>query len=369
MDRILAEEMEVVFKSGINPEHAEEFIKKLAHEDPTNTKLLLHFESYPYVNPGVGWRIGNALRRYSGESLEVTVPPIGGDWFRTFTRSGLGVAIAAHAGKVVCNGEDVTSQIRSLYLEKVVRKNQNAVFFSDLHRGLGVNPEREDLFRDEFLGSLRNVNVWPTNFDRDRLQDVIKFTFEAIQNVYDHARRKPLLEGTKIISYFLLGYYKSLSGHADPTERLRGYGDRLSTLTNRHRTDFMQVCVNDDGVGIAARQSLDLGIYQGPIKEEERAVLDAFKSRSSVKLRAQDCRVRAIPGAGYTYIDSCLHAIRAFAVLRTGRLLAVLDGTSEATKGFMLIPQDLSYMPGTTLDVLIPILKEGDGQPSLFPDE
>ena len=47
----------------------------------------------------------------------------------------------------------------------------------------------------------------------------------------------------------------------------------------------------------------------------------------------------------------------------------MLDGTNDAEPGFALVNRGLGYMPGTTLDVLIPIIKEGDGQPSLFPDE
>src|SRR5262249_13321941 len=135
------------------------------------------------------------------------------------------------------------------------------------------------------------------------------------------------------------------------------------------RTDFVQVCVNDDGVGIAARQSLDPSIYTGPIEHEKEALRGALSARSLVKLRAHDARVRGTPGQGYTYIDACLRSLRAFAVLRTGRLLAVFDGTDDQGDGFALVAGDLGYMPGTTLDVLIPILKEGDGQSSLFSDE
>src|SRR5262249_35866043 len=156
------------FSSGISPDHAERLIKRLGDEETPGAKVLLRFAGYPYVNAGVGWRIGNALRRFSGESLEVHVPPIGtGDWFRTFTRSGWGVAIAAHAGRVVCDGEDVTAKIQEFYLSTPVRWDQNAVFYGELHRGLSVNPEREDLFRDIFLDSLRYVNIRPTHFERD----------------------------------------------------------------------------------------------------------------------------------------------------------------------------------------------------------
>jgi hypothetical protein len=260
--------------------------------------------------------------------------------------------------------------VRSYYADKVVRQSQNGVVWGGIHRGTGVNPDREDLFRDVFLGALKFVNIRPTHFDPDRLRDVIKLTFEAVQNVYDHASRKPLPEGTKLVSYVLLGYYKTIEeNHPDPEGRLKAYLTRLPTLTNRVRQDFIEVCVTDDGVGIAARHAQDPAIYWGPKEVEERVVRDALTAHSSVKLKAQDCRIRGASGEGYTYIDSCLRAIRAFAILRTGRLLAVLDGTDEAGAGFGLMPGDLGYMPGTTLDVLIPVLKDGDGLPSLFSDD
>jgi hypothetical protein len=369
MEQNLAEPLLFEFSSAISLDHAERVIRKLGEDEFLSRKVFLRFAGYPYVHPGAGWRIGNSLRRYSGKSIEVSVPPFGGDWFRSFTRSCLGDALASHAGRIVCEGEDVTTKVQQIYSENAIRQDQNAVCFGELHRGSSVNPEREDRFRDAFLGSLPFVNVRPSYFERDHLQNVIKLTFEAIQNVYDHARRKPLPEGTKIVSYFLLGYYKTVTGLPDPTGRLKGYINRLATATKRGRTDFIQVCVNDDGVGIAARQAQELSIYWGPKEAEERAFQSALKSRSSVKLRSQDSRIRGIPGEGFTHIDASLRTLRAFAILRTGRLLTVFDGTDETGEGFVLVQGDLGYMPGTTLNVLIPILKEGDGQLSLFPDE
>jgi hypothetical protein len=369
MVHTLTERLEHKFESGLNADHAESFIKDLNRENQLSKKVIIRFEGYPYINPGVGWRIGNALRPYSG-ALEAVVPPFAqGDWFRTFTRSALGDAIAAHASSVHAEGEDITEKVKTFYHDHATRHDQNGVFFGELHRGVSINPEREDLFREAFVRSLRKVNVSPANFDWDRLQDVVKLAFEAIQNVYDHAQRKPLANNSQIVSYFLLSYYKSISGHADPTGLMHGYVARLKSLISRRRADFLQICVNDDGVGIAARQTQNLQIYHGEIEDEEKAVRDALRTRSSVKLRTQDSVVRGTPGEGYTYIDHSLRALRAFAVLRTGRLLAAFDGTSESRQSFELIRGDLGYMPGTALDVLVPIPKEGDGQPSLFPDE
>jgi hypothetical protein len=369
MERTLTKGAVVNLGGEITPARAEEVIAQLADTEE-GTPVSVRFSGYPYMTPGTGWRIGNALRRFSNDSLEARVPLFGeGDWFRTFTRSGLGYALAAHAGRILSDGTDITAQVRDFYNGREKRSDQNAVFFGELHRGLGVNPDREDLFRDVFLASLKKVNVRPTNFHPDRIQDIIKFAFEGIQNIYDHAARKPLPHKARIVSYFLLGYYKSIKGHPDPTGRLRGYDERLVALTGRRRTDFLQVCVNDDGVGIAARQAQNLEIYRGALDDEEVSLRNALRANSSVKLRAQDCRVRGVSGVGYTHIESCLRILRALAVLRTGRLLTCLDGTDESGTGFDLLTGTLGYMPGTTLDVLIPILKEGDGQPSLFGDE
>lgn len=367
----MSEPIQHEFRSGINPDHAETFVKRLSQRDTDNQHVVVRFEGYPYVNAGVGWRIGNALRRYAGDRLEIHIPPFNGgkgEWFRSFTRSCLGDAFAAHAGRIFCGDLDVTEEVRSYYVEWSCRKSQNAVVTGSLDSGINVDPEREDRFRDEFLRSLRQVNVRPNNFERDRLQDVIKLVFEAIQNVYDHATRKPLIENTRVVSYCLIGYYKSIGNHPDPAGKLRGYLEHLDKIEPRRRADFIEVCVNDDGVGIAARQSQDPAIYWGAIEDEEAALSQAIAARSSVKLRANDTRVRGVPGQGYTYIESSLRALRAFAILRSGRLLAVLDGTNNNDTGFSLMQLDLGYMPGTTLDVLIPILKDADGQLTLFPE-
>ena len=367
MERTLTKPAVVTLGGEVTPARAEEVIAQLANLDE-GAPVSIRFSGYPYMTPGTGWRVGNALRRFTGGPLEADVPPLGvGDWFRAFTRSGLGYAIAAHAGRILTHGADVTAQVREFYNTET-RADQNAVFFSDLHKGLSVNPDRQDLFRDAFLASLKKVNVRPMNFDGDRLNDVIKLAFEGIQNVYDHAAKRPLPRGSKIVSYFLLGYYKSVRGHPDPTGRLRRYEERLTALTARARTDYVQVCVNDDGVGIAARQSQDPRIYSGPLQAEEAALREALETNSSVKLRTQDCRIRGASGFGYTYIESCLRALKALAVLRTGRLLAFFDGTDEPKYGFALAAKDLGYMPGTALDVLIPLVKEGYGQPTLFSD-
>jgi hypothetical protein len=361
------------YRTGLNLDHAERAIALLGNDQLASRRVVLRFLEYPYVLPGAGSRLGNALRRYSGGPLHVEAPPFndGKDrWFRSFTQSYLGDAIATHAAVIISDGADVTNQLRTYYSDRTQRQSQNSVVQGALHGGLTVDPEREDLFRDSFLRSLLRVNVRPTSFEREMFQAVVKLTFEAIQNVYDHAARLPLDDGASLISYFALRYYSKIdAGHPDATGSLRTYLEHLPSACTRRRTDFIEVTVNDDGVGIAARQSLNSDIYWGPKTDEESAFRDALTAGSSVKLRALDSRVRGKPGEGFTFIDSALYSLRAFATLRTGRLLAVLDGSNDERPGFQLLPAELGYMPGTLLTVLIPILKDLPETLPLFPDE
>src|SRR4051812_12310135 len=66
MERTLEEPMTLNFRGGISPERAEQVITMLGEEETPSRRVTLRFEGYPYVNTGVGWRIGNALRPYSG---------------------------------------------------------------------------------------------------------------------------------------------------------------------------------------------------------------------------------------------------------------------------------------------------------------
>ncbi len=243
---------------------------------------------------------------------------------------------------------------RTLTEELSLQHEQDGVLLSGLHLGETVNPEREDRFRDDLRAILRAINIRPSAFGRDYFPYLAKVLFEVIQNVYDHAGRKPFPEGAKLESSCLLQYHKSLTGRSD----LVGYLERITATENRRRTDFICACVKDDGVGIAARQTQNLRIYQGPIGAEETAVKTALNTRSSVKLLTQDSRIRGTPGQGYLYIGGSLKKLKAFAAARTGRLLATFDGSNEETREFTLAETGLGHVPGTVLDVVIPIPKD-----------
>src|SRR5262249_39715390 len=105
------------------------------------------------------------------------------------------------------------------------------------------------------------------------------------------------------------------------------------------------------------RQTQDFSVCRGPGEAEERALADALSAGSSVKFTSRDSPIRGATGSGYAYINSSLTTLQALAVLRTGRRLAVLDGTARAGGGFVLQAGLLGNMPGTALEATVPIMK------------
>jgi hypothetical protein len=165
--------------SGISPERAEDTAGLLDAERTAGNRVLLQFANYPYVNAGAGWRIGNALRPFGGTPLlEVHVPPFrkGSDWFRTFDRSGIGDAIAAHAESISSEDGDITADLRDHYRRHSVRAEQNAVFIGELHKGINFQPDRVELFRETFLHCLKYVNLQEL-YRRDGFLRVVIDTF------------------------------------------------------------------------------------------------------------------------------------------------------------------------------------------------
>src|SRR5256885_1176840 len=101
MERTLIGTTVIELGGEVTPRTAEDVVVRLA-EVETGSQLTVRFPGYPDVAPGAGWRIGNALRRFSGAPLTAHVPPFGEEeWFRAFTRSGLGYALGSHAGRIL----------------------------------------------------------------------------------------------------------------------------------------------------------------------------------------------------------------------------------------------------------------------------
>ncbi len=338
-------------------------MSRLSQADVTARPILLDLRKCTFVDASAGWRIANALRPHGGRGpITAVVPGVAstkgftGPWFRTLTRSGLGYALAQRADTIISNQVDVTELVREYYREHMREESQNLAFVRDLTAEGSINIDRLEKFLPRFRRLLHWVNVDAGASRTVNVDALAKLCFEAAQNVRDHAGRSPLAASTRVCSYLSLQYHKSLTrtgrtGAAD--DDFLGYFDRVTARAEETDLGFVEVVVNDDGAGLAARQTQASAIYEGALEAEQRAVQEVLRAGVSVKLRVNDSTVRGDPGYGFTHIVHNLRELQAFATLRTGRLLMVFDGTTDASS-FQFSPQELGYLPGTVLDVIFP---------------
>lgn len=83
-------------------------------------------------------------------------------------------------------------------------------------------------------------------------------------------------------------------------------------------------------------------------------LLDALQSSGTVKLRALDTQLRGDPGHGTTIMLEQLRSLKAYAALRTGRRLVEFDPWRH--EGFEVNDAELGWLPGTAVQVLLPVL-------------
>jgi len=356
------------FESEITLSDAERFIELLGRSPVPDKKVTVDFSACTWIDVGAGTLIGNALRRYAqNQLLEVIVPPIfsekdfSGTWFKTFTRSGLGYAIAEHAPFIISNSEDITSMIRNYYKRIATSLANNVLIIKDIHEGTPININEREEFEKGFRKWLSDLNKDLIVFEGVDISNVIGICYQGLQNIFDHSYKKPLPENTKILSYFAMRYYQRILGKGERSRFFEGYLSRISEKNGaKYHPQFVELVVNDDGVGIPARQSQRSGIYWQAREQEEATLKDALSGKS-VKPITNDAAIRGKPGLGYPEIADCLRRLGAFASLRTGRILATFDGTVKSLGSGWLFTQALTgrtngYVPGTMLQVLIPLI-------------
>jgi hypothetical protein len=342
---------------------AEDLVKALSIEEPASGEFLLNLAECTRIDIGAGYRLGNALRRFSDapnmriileESRSDTTPPLS-----ELVRSGLAVALLTHASRIFIRGTDVTGEVKPKLQDAIDHVQDNSKYIYEVHRP-SIPIDDLTLFSSEFNKHLLQVGVAKSIFERAELVPLTHLCFEAVQNVADHAGRRPLPPHTRITSYLSIRAYPSVRGPS--VGAFTGYLKRVHAAPARFSTKplFLELVINDDGVGIPGRQVLDPHIYFGPYDREQDALAGALAAGGSVKLVAKDTVVRGgKTGEGTTNIHEALRSLGAYATLRTGRLAAVFDGLAQHYTGFRLAPgpQRLAFgfMPGTAFQIVVPL--------------
>jgi hypothetical protein len=358
--------------SKVSIQTAEKLLDEIFPKLRKNESFLVDCSKCQNISLGAGYRIGNVLRMMAELGpLIVRLPPtsysaekVSGDFFLSFTRSGLGPAIARYASTILAADEDVTDKLKAYYHRTLGVGTQNSTYVLDLHLG-SVEIEDEARFGRFLTGVLSSVNVGVAGLDRTDLGAIIALCFEGVQNVADHATKKPF-NGNSLFSYLAVRYYKRIFSTDDGV--LTGYFKRATKQLGER--EWIELLINDDGVGIPARHQQDLGIYRGQMALEEK-VLEQALHRSSVKLRAGDSKVRGgVAGEGFSRMRTALRGLKAFAAVRSGRCFATFAAIDSRQETFSLnrgnFGLPLGYMPGTAIQVVIPLPALRDRQPSLI---
>lgn len=359
------ETLTVPLGETITLEHAEQVVLKLGRSTFPAWRVRLDLSRCKRVELGAGQLLANALRPYGQDSLlEVMAPPssmvgdFSGFWFLNFTRSGLGHSLATYASSIrSADGKDITNSVRFYYQERFRSLSNNLLIITGLDRYTTVDIDSFDSFLAQFREWLPRVNIGAAGFRQDDIESTGRICFESIQNVFDHASRSPLQTGTKILSCFAIRYYNKFTPPLEGAPSVRRYWKQLGSLLadNEYYPGFIELVVNDDGVGVAARQTQNLKVYWSPHEREVKTLHLAFTSGGSIKLLTKDAPIRGDPGYGLTMLVSAIRNLKALGVLRTGRCVAILDGTLSNSECFKLESCSLGYLPGTFLQVIIPL--------------
>lgn len=114
----VVEKAEHTFRHSIGVDDVEALLTQGTGDDDAARAWRLDLSTVRNVQPGAGYRLANAMRRWSAGEVVAVVPEpndFSGEWFRTFTRSGIGLGLACHADRILAGGRDVTEEVRRYY--------------------------------------------------------------------------------------------------------------------------------------------------------------------------------------------------------------------------------------------------------------
>jgi hypothetical protein len=355
----ILQRIEHAFGESMGVDEVEGLLLSASPRQDAARSWVLDLSKLRIVEPGAGYRFANALSRWAKGEVVVRVPPpknYTGMWFRTFTRSGIGLALARHATVVHAGDEDITTQLRVYYASKEDTSSTNYGVRTRLHNG-AFTPDI-DRFAAEFFSLAGHIQLRPRDLRWSDRIALIALVFESVLNVVDHAFADPWQGDEPGLSYLSLRYYRTLSAKRDEQVGLSDYLTRARAAARDESQEihgWAELVISDDGVGIPARQTRNLEIYEEPAAAEERRLIEALETRESIKLVTRDAVTIGEPGYGYTIIAGALSNLGAHCALRTGRRLAELDGTLPDVDGFRLRDEILGWLPGTVLHVVIPL--------------
>ncbi len=337
---------------------AERTLAKLAGVELEGSSVLLDLRECRVVHTFAGSYFGNGLRMCrGGGGLTVLVPTpesdkFPGSWFQSFTRTGLGRALANNADRILCSEGDITGMVRQYYSQHELLEGDMLLEVADFHTNRLLATHNADAFLRQFKIWLagRRIPGLEDAHDESQIQDVARFCFQAAQNVVDHASYLVGGDTTAVRSRFSVSFYKRAAA-GRKVGSLASYLD--VTRAGPETIGYVAIEIVDDGVGVASRQGQDPDVYRGAIEVEDQALVEALRTGGTIKTELLESIWSGDPGYGFFHIQDSLASLGAYGSVRTGRrLVEFFDGG----RGFVVDPRQFCYIPGTAISVLLPVL-------------
>lgn len=365
-------------------EDAERAAFQLARAASERGRVVLDLEGVTAFRPGAAARLANPLRSAAaaGCDVEVLLPDTEGPLHRILA-AGIGPQLAQHSTTLRSGGRARTRELRQV-LSAVPQLPETTLLAPDLHR----HPTFVARDRASIAKVLRSwLQGFPAGRGRvpnsDELRCVATLVAEAVANVQDHSRKKPLSADARVHSYAQFRWRSRSELTSLSNEEAPGSDPSTAYLSALLADEspwgalggLLEIEIVDDGVGIASRHALDTSVVEAQSMDREREVLgQALTAGESVKLRAQDCPVDKKPGYGSALVAQQISLMGGYVSLRTGRLIASLQGASREEFTFAIGPGRLAVMPGCIVTALLPVfakarpmqVADDDPQPRLF---
>ncbi|WP_147384956.1 hypothetical protein [Nocardioides cavernaquae] len=292
---------------------------------------------------------------------------------RALLTESLSGVIASRLASQVLDASDRDVSARVMALQKAVIGKTNVLgnthnvsyLIDDNFEGLGraefIDPEDEDfssrladtldweLKRRELVG--RDATSQPSS---QQLLQVRRFLTEALENTQRHATRD--LAKRRVGGVRFLAVRRHFIREIQTTMAPKESGHQsLSHYLTRAREQFGDVAmveftVADSGIGISAHHRKDLAIYSGSIEEEFAALQSAFGLPEANM---------GWEGLGLPKIQDSCRDLRAFLMVRTGRILATQHQLDTSSNSSDLVPltretRPLPFLAGTSITIVVP---------------
>ena len=333
-----------------------------ARSSITAGPIRLDFSDVTEFEPGAGQHLGNSLRELCASEYPIDVVLAakrdGSPNLILFRQVGLAEQIALYANRIETTTSKATASLRNQLRDTAALDEPEYLGrFSLRHHELGVTRHLDlcsGMFKAWFRHSPERDRLLPSG---DFLEDLARITSEAVWNVNEHSWDLPLPPEVQVTSSLVVRWLpisrlnplpEGVSGRSDLTGYLFRQLQKSGIDTIKA---FIDITVNDDGIGVAGRQAVAANGQTVSTDTEVGFFSDALAIGGTAKRNSS-----SVPGYGFQLVAQSTAHCGGFVSIRSGRCMATFDGEGAGSEALEYsISGSLQPHSGTTLSVLIPV--------------